>query len=104
MVPACKVREYIFQMAHDNLGHFGFAKTYELIRHSYFWPHMRKDLEEGYIPGCIECQHNKNRTSKPSGPLHPLPIPDGCCDSVALDFIGPLPADCEFDMILTMTD
>jgi hypothetical protein len=30
----------IFQMAHDVLGHFGFAKTYELIRLSYFWPNM----------------------------------------------------------------
>ena len=72
----CGARELIFQLTHDSLGHFGFFKSYENIRHSYFWPGMRKDLEEGYIPSCAECLRNKSSTSKPSGPLHPLPIPD----------------------------
>jgi len=65
---------------------------------------MRKDLEEGYIPSCIECQRNKSSTNKPSGPLHPLPIPDDRCQSIALDFIGLLPKDCGYDCILTITD
>ena len=50
----CGAREHIFQLTHDSLGHFGFYKSYENIRHSYFWPGMRKDLEEGYIPSCAE--------------------------------------------------
>lgn len=105
VVPAgCDMREQIFRMAHDTLGHFGFFKTYNTIRDSYFWPNMRKDLENGYIPGCSECQRNKSSTSKPKGPLHPLPVPDERCDSVALDFIGPLPEDHGHDCILTMTD
>jgi hypothetical protein len=41
---------------------------------------------------------------KPIGPLHPLPVPDGCCDSVAMDFIGLLPKDNGYDMILTSMD
>jgi hypothetical protein len=41
---------------------------------------------------------------KPSGPLHPLPVPDDRGDSVAIDFIGPLPLDDGFDCILSMTD
>ena len=100
----CGARERIFQLTHDSLGHFGFFKSYENIRHSYFWPGMRKDLEEGYIPSCAECLRNKSSTSKPSGPLHPLPIPDERCESVSMDFIGPLPPDNGFDCILTMTD
>ena len=100
----CGAREHIFQLTHDSLGHFGFFKSYENIRQSYFWPGMRKDLEEGYIPSCAECLRNKSPTSKPSGPLHPLPIPDERCDSVSMDFIGPLPPDNGFDCILTITD
>ena len=100
----CGLREKIFRLAHDSLGHFGFHKTYETIRNSYFWPQMRKDLEEGYIPSCNECSRNKSSTSKPSGPLHPLPIPDDRCDSISMDFIGPLPLDHGFDCILTITD
>ena len=65
---------------------------------------MRKDLEEGYIPSCAECLRNKSPTSKPLGPLHPLPIPDERCNSVSMDFIGPLPPDNSFDCILTIMD
>ena len=65
---------------------------------------MRTDLEEGYIPSCIECQRNKSSTFKPSGPLHPLPVPDDRCQSIAMDFIGPLPDDKGFNCILTISD
>ena len=50
LVPAnCRVCEHIFHIAHDSLGHFGFFKTYEAIKSSYFWLNMHKDLEEGYM-------------------------------------------------------
>ena len=38
------------------------------------------------------------------GPLHPLPIPDQCGDSVTMDFIGPLPEDNSNNCIVTFTD
>ena len=97
-------REQIFRLAHDTLGHFGFHKTYENIRNSYFWPNMRTDLENGYIPSCVPCQRNKSSTKKPTGPLHPLPVPDERCESVSMDFIGPLPTDRGHNCILTITD
>ena len=54
---------------------------------------MHHDLENAYIPSCTDCQRNKSTTTKPVGLSHPLPIPDARCDSVAIDFIGPLPVD-----------
>ena len=98
------IRETLFHLTHDVLGHFGFDKTYGSLCDSFYWPNMRKELESAYIPGCIECQHNKSTTSKPIGPLHPLPVPDACGDSVAIDFIGPLPRDEGYDMIVTFTN
>ena len=98
------LRETLFRLAHDVLGHFGFDKTYATLRTSYYWPNMRKDLELGYVPSCAECQRNKSSTIKPIGPLHPLPIPDDRGDSVAIDFIGPLPPDDDMDCIVTFTD
>jgi len=65
---------------------------------------MTKDLENAYVPGCVECQHNKSQTSKPQGPLHPLPVSDERGSSVAMNFVGPLPKDKGFNCILTMTD
>jgi hypothetical protein len=60
---------------------------------------MQRDLQEAYIPACVECQCNKSQMSKPVGPLHPLPIPDAHGDSIAIDFIGPLPVDNGIDCI-----
>ncbi|EDR02067.1 reverse transcriptase-RNase H-integrase [Laccaria bicolor S238N-H82] len=98
------LRETLFMLAHDTLGHFGFHKTYGSLRDAYYWPNMRRDLEEGYIKSCPECQRNKSSTTKPLGPLHPLPIPDQRGDSVAIDFIGPLPEDEGKNCIITFTD
>jgi hypothetical protein len=47
---------------------------------------------------------HKSSTHKLTGPLHPLPISDERGDSVAINFISPLPLDEGKDCILTMTD
>jgi len=65
---------------------------------------MRRDLEQAYIPSCVDCLQNKSHTSKPAGLLHPLPVPDGRGLSIAMDFIGPLPTDDAYDCILTITN
>ncbi|OJA16296.1 hypothetical protein AZE42_09402 [Rhizopogon vesiculosus] len=98
------LHERFFQLVHDCMGHFGANKSYASLCNSYYWPNMCKDLQEAYIPSCNECQHNKSPTTWPAGPLHPLPIQDTCGDSVTVNFIGPLPKDEGYDMLITMTD
>ena len=99
-----EVRESLFRLAHDALGHFSTEKTYDALRDSYYWPGMKSQLEKTYIPGCDACQRNKSSTTKPPGPLHPLPVPNARFDSVAIDRVGPLPEEDGFNGILTMTD
>ena len=65
---------------------------------------MRWNLVEAYIPTCVACMRNKSQTTAPVGPLHPLPVPDGRGDSVAVDFVGPLPEDHGYNMLVTITD
>jgi len=96
--------ENLFCLAHDMLGHFGADKSYTALKDAYYWPNMRCDLEASYIPSCPQCQCNKSLTTHPAGLLHPLPIPDKRGNSVAMDFVGPLPIDKGYDCILTMTD
>jgi hypothetical protein len=98
------LRENLFRLAHDTLGHFGADKSYAALHDSYYWLNMRRDLEQSYIPSCVDCLHNKSRTTRPPGPLHPLPVPDDRGSSITMDFIGPLPMDNKFDCILTITD
>ena len=48
IIPCFKgLREQIFRLAHDNLGHFGGNKMYENLQHEFYWPHMRRDLFQG---------------------------------------------------------
>ncbi len=79
-------------------------KTYAALKPLFFWPHMCKDLEEAYIPSCDLCQRNKSLTKLPAGPLHPLPVPGTCGDSVTIDFVSPLPEDAGYNYLITMTD
>ena len=97
------IHETLFHLAHDTLGHFGADKSYTSLLDAYYWPNMRQDWEQAYIPSCMDYL-NKSRTSKPPGPLHPLPVPDCCGSSIAMDFIGPLPMDKGYDCILSITD
>ncbi|SJL09297.1 uncharacterized protein ARMOST_12674 [Armillaria ostoyae] len=98
------LHEDLFCLAYDCLGHFGADKAYTALHDCYYWPSMHWDLELDYIPICIQCQRNKSLTMKACGPLHPFPISDNHEDSIAMDFIGPLPEDNGFDCILTITD
>src|SRR5271155_1742553 len=57
------LRETLFRVVHNVFGHFGFDKSYNRSRMSYYWPNMQRDLEHVYIPACIECQWNKSSTN-----------------------------------------
>jgi hypothetical protein len=50
------LHEDLFRLAHDSLGHFGADKSYASIRNCYYWPNMRRDLENAYVPACTDCQ------------------------------------------------
>jgi hypothetical protein len=98
------IRMQIFRWAHDLLGHFGTNKSYGALRDSFFWPGMLTSLTRYYVPGCSDCQCFKAARHKPSGPLHPLPVPDRRGSSIAMDLVSPLPEDNKFNCILTITD
>ena len=76
--------------AHEILGHFGDQRTCEYIRRWYWWPTMVKDTRT-FCQTCGKCQRAKNPNQKPTGKLHPLPIPSKPWDSIGMDFIGPFP-------------
>jgi len=46
---------------------------------------------------------DKSMTSKPVGQLYSFSTPDNHFDSINMDFIGPLPKDEEYNMLMTVT-
>jgi hypothetical protein len=97
-------REDLFRLANNALGHFSADKAYSSLHDCYYWPNMHCDFCESNVPSCTDCHCNNSGTTKPAVPLHPLPVPESWGDSVAMDFIGPLPENEGFNCILSMTD
>jgi transposase InsO family protein len=104
------VRDEIMKMNHDDPygGHFGPARTTELIRRKYFWPGLRRDIKK-YVHGCDICQRTKALKHKPYGELQPLPLPLRPWKDISMDFITGLPP-CNagrrkaYDAILVVVD
>ncbi len=101
------LRRGVIQSFHDppSMGHPGIANTYALIQRDYWWPNMKKDVEE-YVKGCASCQANKINTHRQN--LHLVPITTKTdaepFEVISMDFIVKLPKSQGYDTILTITD
>ncbi|KAF8676527.1 hypothetical protein AX14_004875 [Amanita brunnescens Koide BX004] len=84
-------------------GHPGVAKTLELITREFWWPNMKKDVEN-YIKGCHICQTVKPDRRPKAAPLQPNEIPDEPWEVISVDLIGPLTPSKGKDMILVIVD
>ncbi|TPX36791.1 hypothetical protein SeLEV6574_g08003 [Synchytrium endobioticum] len=98
-------RKEVLEICHDSAlaGHYGVAKTFELILRRYWWKGILYDVRE-YVKSCDVCQRNKNHPLAPSGKLMPLPIPERNWQHLTLDFIVKLPKSDGFDAILVVVD
>ena len=91
VVPASMQSE-IIKEHHANVisGHFSWSRTVDLISRQFWWPKMRKSVQD-FIQSCLSCQRNKSSTQRPFGLLTPLEIPDSRWHTVTMDWIMDLP-------------
>ena len=61
----------VLQMMHDDLGHFGIAKTTARVKERFFWPFMSLEIEE-WCRNCSPCQKRKNPVPTRRAPLQPI--------------------------------
>uniref|UniRef100_A0A803TGS2 Gypsy retrotransposon integrase-like protein 1 n=1 Tax=Anolis carolinensis TaxID=28377 RepID=A0A803TGS2_ANOCA len=104
-IPPGPGREKALRLCHDSkpAGHFGLFKTMHLILRDFWWPKIRKDVEN-YVNTCPVCQCSKTRREKPSVLLHPLPTPSRPWEIISADFITDLPPSLGFTTILVVVD
>jgi hypothetical protein len=88
----------ILTQAHSIVGHMGDKRTLSYAQRWYWWPQMAKSTE-AFCKTCESCQRSKGPTKKPSGKLHPLPIPTKPWDSIGMDFVGPFPESKGYDYL-----
>ncbi|KAG7599415.1 Reverse transcriptase RNA-dependent DNA polymerase [Arabidopsis suecica] len=90
-VPNCSLRDLFVREAHGGglMGHFGIAKTLEVMKEHFHWPHMKRDVER--ICGrCTTCKQAKSKV-QPNGLYTPLPIPTHPWNDISMDFVMGLP-------------
>ena len=59
------LRLRLLEHDHDSkvAGHWGQAKTLELLTRNWYWPNMEVSIND-YVHTCDSCQHNKSHRHK----------------------------------------
>ena len=90
-IPFCSLRLSILDELHGGAlgGHFGEAKTLALMKASFFWPKLERDIAR-FVMKCVVCMTDKTHGNN-AGLYLPLPIPNMPWEEVSLDFVLGLP-------------
>ena len=104
-IPQCSLREAILWEAHDGglAGHFGRDKTVALVKESFYWPKVERDVNR-HIQRCRICHLAKTK-SQNTGLYLPLPVPEAPWEDVSMDFVLGLPrTQRQKDSIMVVVD
>jgi transposase InsO family protein len=97
----------ILRAHHDNplAGHFGVARTLELLTRNYYWPKIRYYVKR-YVVSCDTCARSKAPRHRPHGELQNLPVPARKWSQLTMDFVTDLPPSGHeaHDTILVVVD
>ena len=104
------IRSEVISCQYDDplAGHFGIDKTKKLVGRKYYWPSLKKDVEN-YVRGCDICLASKAVHHKPYGDLQSLPVPTHRWKDLSMDFVTGLPLSADwkgdsYDSILVIVD
>ena len=101
-IPESSLRVKIIKELHDE-GHVGRDRTLQLVKDSYFWPTIRREVEK-YVERCHVCQVSKGKATN-AGLYMPLPTPSHTWKDLSMDFVLGLPRTQRgFDSIFVVVD
>jgi transposase InsO family protein len=99
------LRKRIMQALHSSAlgGHSGMKASYKRLNQVFYWPGMKKDLDN-FVLLCPVCQKNKGENCPYPGFLDPLHIPDMVWTHISMDFIEGLPKSNGKEVIFVVVD
>jgi hypothetical protein len=100
LVPA-PFREHIIRSLHS-VHHPGIRATARLVKASFCWPKMEKDIT-AVARSCMGCQLGKVQRHVTLEPEH-IPVPHRRFLHVHVDLVGPLPKSAGFNHLFTVMD
>jgi len=85
-IPLGSHRKLLIKEMHDGglMGHFGVAKTLVMLKEKFFWPHMKRKIQN-HCASCLNCLYAKS-SAMPAGMYTLLPVA-----STPMDFVLGLP-------------
>jgi hypothetical protein len=94
-----------FSSFHSSIfgGHSGSRITHHRLKHLFYWPHMKKYIDDK-VSTCPICQISKSERVPYPGLLNPLHIPATKWSELSMDFITGLPKSKGQDVILVIVD
>ncbi|PIK56110.1 putative transposon Ty3-I Gag-Pol polyprotein [Apostichopus japonicus] len=96
------LRRQLLQMTHDDWGHQGVNRTYNVLRRRCFWPGLHKDIQS-HIRKCFVCVTSKASSPKVRTPRRHL-IAFRPQELVAIDFLKLDRGKGGYEDVLVMTD
>ena len=84
-------RVQVLKLAHEMpySGHLGLDKTLYRIKLTFYWPHLRQDVER-FCTACEACQLRRRRTVYDNTVVHPIPRAGEAFDVMHADVLGPI--------------
>lgn len=100
-----KLQNQVLQALHSSPigGHSGAWVTYTRLNKYFYWPHMKKLVQE-YVAACTICQQAKTKRVHYLGLLQPLAVPAQAWQVITMDFIEGLPTSSSYNCILVVVD
>lgn len=87
-----KLQAVVLHHCHDNQGHIGAEKMYELIKADYYWSGLYRDVLN-YVETCVPCQTRTVKKTKV--PLQTPEFVGWPGEKVAVDVCGPYPVSAQ---------
>lgn len=87
-MPDCSLQLKLVEEWHC-MRHVGRDRSLELVQQSYFWPTLRRDVEN-FVTRCRTCQVEKGMATN-TGFYRPLPVLAAPWMTISMDFVLGLP-------------
>ena len=84
------IRSNLLELAHDQSGHFGYHKCYQLLKSSWTWPDMKESVKR-FCQSCEKCQRVNPAQNLRPVPLEPMDEAKFFNSRVHIDILGKLP-------------
>ena len=96
------MHQTVLKNIHDEMGHLGFQKTFQLVRNRFYWPGAYSDVKV-YIGTCKRCTLRKRPEGRRSAGLQSIRT-SRPGELVCIDFFGLERSTGGYEHILVVTD